>query len=424
MAEPEGYQSAEDSAAGEQDNYFTDEESVSASDNDYTSDGGAGTAGMEGSGSPDNSLVMHSAEGTNTKDASVAHPPTSLHWVRMSALRIHDNPALHHSIQDSHRRFRAVFMLDPWFVRGRIGVNRCRFLLECLHDMDKRLRSYNSRLYVVQGQPIAVLEELFHRWNVRQLTYQQDMDPHSQAIEEGIDRVAESCGVKVQKFASHTLYDLSTILAANDNQPVILQKVFREVISKLDPASPPLHDPEVAVSQLLISEEDTDFAQHRIPTMQDLGFECSSLYTNVWVGGETEALRRLPLYCQMRCQDTENNVDMLFDKSALSPYVRFGCLSVRYLLWKAKWLAKSNPAVEKVVKQLSQKLLDREFYFVVAAQIPNYDSIENNPICLQLPWEHDPALLSRWREGHTGYPWIDAAMRQLNKEGWIHNCLR
>ena len=60
---------------------------------------------------------------------------------------------------------------------------------------------------------------------------------------------------------------------------------------------------------------------------------------------------------------------MLFDKSALSPYVRFGCLSVRYLLWKAKWLAKSNPAVEKVVKQLTQKLLDREFYFVVAAQV-------------------------------------------------------
>ena len=59
----------------------------------------------------------------------------------------------------------------------------------------------------------------------------------------------------------------------------------------------------------------------------------------------------------------------MFDKSALSPYVRFGCLSVRYLLWKAKWLAKSNPAVEKVVKQLTQKLLDREFYFVVAAQV-------------------------------------------------------
>ena len=60
---------------------------------------------------------------------------------------------------------------------------------------------------------------------------------------------------------------------------------------------------------------------------------------------------------------------MLFDKSALSPYIRFGCLSVRYLLWKTEWLARSNPAIEKVVKQLTQKLLDREFYFVVAAQV-------------------------------------------------------
>lgn len=63
---------------------------------------------------------------------------------------------------------------------------------------------------------------------------------------------------------------------------------------------------------------------------------------------------------------------MLFDKSALSPYVRFGCLSVRYFLWKAKWLAKSNPAITHVVKQLSQKLLDRDFYFMVAAQVRVY----------------------------------------------------
>lgn len=135
---------------------------------------------------------------------------------------------------------------------------------------------------------------------------------------------------------------------------------------------------------------------------------------------------------------------MLFDKSALSPYIRFGCLSVRYFLWKAKWLATKNPAIQTVVKQLSQKLLDREFYFVMAKQVPiflvncictvpwsvhvyqvpNYDTIENNPICLRLPWEHDSDMFSRWKEGRTGYPWIDAAMRQLHKEGWIHHCLR
>ena len=57
-------------------------------------------------------------------------------------------------------------------------------------------------------------------------------------------------------------------------------------------------------------------------------------------------------------------------------------------------------------------------------QVPNYDITENNPICLQLPWEQDPAMLVLWQEGRTGYPWIDAAMRQLRKEGWIHHILR
>ena len=125
-----------------------------------------------------------------------------------------------------------------------------------------------------------------------------------------------------------------------------------------------------------------------IPSMEEIGFQDCSLYSNVWVGGETEALRRLPIYCQLRCQQVENTVsspdyhvttpispapplqvDVLFDKSALSPYVRFGCLSVRHFLWRTKMIAKTNPAVEKVSKQLMQKLLNREFYFVVASQV-------------------------------------------------------
>ena len=62
-------------------------------------------------------------------------------------------------------------------------------------------------------------------------------------------------------------------------------------------------------------------------------------------------------------------MDLLFDKTSLSPYVRFGCLSVRYFLWKVKWCAKSNPALEHLVKEVTSKLLQREFYFTVAAQV-------------------------------------------------------
>ena len=62
-------------------------------------------------------------------------------------------------------------------------------------------------------------------------------------------------------------------------------------------------------------------------------------------------------------------VDMLFDKSSLSPYIRFGCLSVRFLLQKVKWYSQSRPSMEKVAKELTFKLLQREFFFIVSAQV-------------------------------------------------------
>ena len=57
-------------------------------------------------------------------------------------------------------------------------------------------------------------------------------------------------------------------------------------------------------------------------------------------------------------------------------------------------------------------------------QVPNFDCKHHNPICFQLPWGEDSNLVEVWKEGRTGFPWIDAAMRQLKKEGWIHHCLR
>ena len=57
-------------------------------------------------------------------------------------------------------------------------------------------------------------------------------------------------------------------------------------------------------------------------------------------------------------------------------------------------------------------------------QVPNFDCRHHNPICFQLPWGEDSNLVQVWKEGRTGFPWIDAAMRQLRNEGWIHRCLR
>ena len=125
--------------------------------------------------------------------------------------------------------------------------------------------------------------------------------------------------------------------------------------------------------------------------MEELGFLGETLYTNHWIGGESEALRKLLIYYQLRSQPSSNpvgaifcvsytmsvrvppptspQVDQLFDKSSLSPYIRFGCLSVRYFLWNLKCYAKSNPKLECLLKEVVSKLLQREFFLIVASQV-------------------------------------------------------
>lgn len=70
------------------------------------------------------------------------------------------------------------------------------------------------------------------------------------------------------------------------------------------------------------------------------------------------------------------------------------------------------------------QLLWREFFYTAATNNPCFDKMENNPICVQIPWDRNPEALAKWAEGRTGFPWIDAIMTQLRQEGWIHHLAR
>lgn len=96
------------------------------------------------------------------------------------------------------------------------------------------------------------------------------------------------------------------------------------------------------------------------------------------------------------------------------------------ILWPFSWpLAlvqlrrRSSPPLS-----LFGQLLWREFFYTAGTNNPNFDRMEGNPICVQIPWDHNPEALAKWAEGRTGFPWIDAIMTQLRQEGWIHHLAR
>eukprot|EP01126_Amoeba_proteus_P023829 TRINITY_DN2395_c0_g1_i2.p1 TRINITY_DN2395_c0_g1~~TRINITY_DN2395_c0_g1_i2.p1 ORF type:complete len:316 (-),score=57.05 TRINITY_DN2395_c0_g1_i2:55-1002(-) len=109
----------------------------------------------------------------------------------------------------------------------------------------------------------------------------------------------------------------------------------------------------------------------------------------------------------------------------LSPYLKFGCLSPRkfynsliQLYNEAKGKHSSPP------ESLLGQLLWREFFYLVAYMTPNYSVMKGNKICKQIDWDDHEHKKKAWAEGRTGYPWIDAIMKQLISEGWIHHLAR
>ena len=106
--------------------------------------------------------------------------------------------------------WRCIFILDPWFAgSSNQGVNKWRFLLQCLEDLDQSLRKLNSRLYVVRGQPADALPKLFKQWNTTYLSFEEDPEPYGKVRDQNIMAMCKEMGIKVVTEKSHTLYDLN-----------------------------------------------------------------------------------------------------------------------------------------------------------------------------------------------------------------------
>lgn len=363
-----------------------------------------------------------------TPTSASREPPTTLHWFRLDCLRLHDNPAFTAAVT-SGQPFKAIFIIDPWFnanYNHGPGVNVWRFLLESLRDLDGHLRKkpYNSCLNVFIGQPTVLLPQIFKQWNVTKLTFQASQVSHeSMRHDEIIQLIGRELNVEVQTFFSHTLYDPSLIIAANNGQVPITYKDFRRLLPMLGKPDDPIPEPDpIRVALSVANTEKVEEPEGTIPTLQDLGFaKDEALYTNSWVGGETEALRRLCSFCTRRVQTvSEDPVNWLVSKDSLSPYIRFGCLSPRQLFSKLRQFASVSTRGQALFEQLTKNLLLREFAYLVGSSSPKFDLMYGNPLCIQLPWDENERYLQTWREGKTGYPWIDAIIRQCRKDGWAH----
>lgn len=357
----------------------------------------------------------------------------SIHWFR-KGLRLHDNPALLDAIKDADQ-FWPVFILDPWFLEAaeaRVGLNRWRFLMQSLVDLDASLTKLGSRLFFVRGRPEDVLPDLVDRWKVDKLSFEYDSEPRARERDGKIEAALAAKGVRVTVEVSHTLFDLERIFDANGGKAPLTYQRFQTVISGL--GAPPKPKPAPEALNCKTPERAEEF---RVPlTLEDMGVDPAKLAKTpmsavVFPGGETSALARLETHCERtswvakfeKPQTSPNSLEP--STTVLSPYLKFGCLSPR-LFWHRlhETLGRFGGQKSQPPVSLVGQLLWREFYYCVGAFTPNFDKMEGNPICVQVDWDENDEYLAAWREARTGHPFIDAIMTQLRDQGWIHHLAR
>uniref|UniRef100_A0A7S3R4Y9 Photolyase/cryptochrome alpha/beta domain-containing protein n=1 Tax=Dunaliella tertiolecta TaxID=3047 RepID=A0A7S3R4Y9_DUNTE len=354
----------------------------------------------------------------------------SILWFR-KGLRLHDNPALRDACTGSAAVF-PIFIIDPYFLQksnNKVGVNRYQFLLESLSDLNSSLTSLGSQLLVLRGTPEEVIPRVLRDWSIKKLCYEIDTEPYAKARDARVDDMAREAGVEVKKHWSHTLYDTDMLVRENKGKAPLTMQAFEKLVDRVGHPLTALPAPTARLPPVDVSLPGIKDAEVGVPTWQEMGFKEAP--TAIFKGGETEALKRLEHYMKdtkwvasFEKPSTDPSAFTEPSTTALSPYLKFGCLSARFFHQRLLDVYRLHPKHSQPPMSLRGQLLWREFFYTLGSHTPNFDRIAGNPICRQITWDTNPALLKAWRDGATGYPWIDAAMTQLREWGWMHHLAR
>src|SRR4030042_6736724 len=333
---------------------------------------------------------------------------TTIWWIRRD-LRLSDNQALVAALTQAEVVI-PVFILDPKLLASPdTSQQRLAFLYEGLHSLDTDLRKRGSNLLIRKGDPLEVLHTLRGETKAEDIFAEADISPY-----------ARQRDARVMHKLPRTLTPGITVHPAErlrkpDGIPYTVFTPFSRMWHSLPFPGKPLPVPEQLSPP---------------PTLTSLGVPDIPRYSikDVFPAGEAEAQRRLVKFSDSiinRYAEDRNRMD-LDSTSGLSPYLRFGMLSPRQAVWaaqEAEALAGGTTARQGAETWLNE-LISREFYTAILYHFPYVRQAAFRPEKRNISWRDDPVGCDAWADGRTGYPVVDAAMRQLNATGWMHNRAR
>ena len=323
-------------------------------------------------------------------------------------LRVHDSPVLHTAAR--HERTVPLFVLDETVhSAGLAPPNRSAFLADCLADLDRSLHTRGGRLVVLSGDTVTETARLARRLGATAVHVAVGASAFAQRREARL-LAALGAGTRLQVHESvDTVVAPGAVLPFGRDHYAVFGPYFRQWARVPHRALLP------APRMLRVPEEAEGLAPEQVRKLLSAGGGPAPALAS---GGEAQGRRRLWRWADTGIDAYQRLQDDLHGDatSRLSPYLHFGCLSPTEVAHTAT--AVGSPGAEAFLRQLAW----RDFHHQLLAARPecahqDYRSRADR-------WRRDPAALDAWRTGRTGYPIVDAGMRQLVHEGWMHNRAR
>jgi deoxyribodipyrimidine photo-lyase len=337
-------------------------------------------------------------------------------WFR-NDLRLHDHEALNYAIQQGQSII-PVYVIDDrqfqkthYFDLPKTSAFRAQFLLEALQDLKQSLIQKGSDLIIRKGLPEQILPELCKQYLVKELVYHK----------EALDTQLIKTGVEPISFSNNTLVHHDDLPFPLTKIPAIFTKYRIKIESEC--AVRPLF----AVPAQILSPEFQYVGA--LPTLDDLGLSPQSIDTRsalIFKGGETEALHRLNYYLWdsdfiSTYESTRNGMLGGDYSSKFSAWLALGCISAKYIYHEIQAYELQRQK-NKSTYWLIFELYWRDFFkFTAQKYFKSFFSETGVYRKTDCDWKIDNEKFERWKTGTTGFPFIDANMRELNASGFMSN---
>lgn len=321
----------------------------------------------------------------------------NIFWFRRD-LRVEDNAGLFHALSAGDEVL-PIFIFDS-SILGLLEKNDARVTL--IHDLlliiQKKLELKNKSLAIFYGNPLEIFKELCDKHHVNTIFTNKDYEPYAIKRDLEIATTLAEKGIGFQLYKDQVIFEQNEVIKDN-NTPYLVFTPYSHKWKKLF-----RNDMSIAFKSEDLLEK---IITHLYPflSLTDIGFERSTIQVSPFHLNEETILN----------YETNRNFPAKDLTTYLSPHLRFGSVSIREIIKQLAFC--TNPS-------LLNELIWREFFMQILWHFPKSSTHCFNSKYEKIPWIHNEAHFEAWKNGKTGYPMVDAGIRQLNATGYMHNRVR